>query len=65
MSAINYVINRLNTYPMKKNSQEYRKEYDKVHTTTESISNKCIKQKLKNNVVGNQVYTKENTNEIN
>jgi hypothetical protein len=47
MSANNYLINRLNTYATEK-TQKYIKEYNKVHTTTEPVSNKqTSKTKIK------------------
>jgi hypothetical protein len=47
MSGINYLTNRLNTYPLEE-PQENRRGNNKTHTTTKPIPNKQIhKTKIK------------------
>jgi hypothetical protein len=47
MSAINYMINRLHTYPMKKKERN-RNEHNKIHRATEPVPNKYhLKRKIK------------------
>jgi hypothetical protein len=46
MPVINYMINRLDVYPMEK-QKKHRKEHNKIHFTTEPIPNKqSLKTKL-------------------